>query len=44
MGTPIMGVIALMGIMPEAEGTTLMSVHNNATTAPARAVAGKSTI
>ena len=44
MGTPIMGVIALMGIMPDAEGTTLMSVQHNATTAPARAVAGKSTI
>ena len=42
MGTPIMGVIALMGTIPD-DGTTLMSTHNNATTAPASAVAGNKT-
>ena len=39
IGTPTMGVMALMGIMPDA-GNTLTSWHINATTAPASMVHG----
>ena len=42
MGTPMIGVIALIGITDE--GNTLMRLHNNAITAPARAVAGSKTV
>lgn len=43
MGTPIMGVIALMGITPDEIGRTLMSEQSNAITAPHSAVAGSRT-
>lgn len=43
MGTPIMGVIALMGITPEEIGMTLMREHSSAITAPHNAVAGNRT-
>ncbi len=43
MGTPIMGVIALMGITPEEIGLTLMREHSSAITAPHNAVAGNRT-
>ena len=42
IGTPITGVIALIGMTPDDAGSTLMNVHNNAITAPHRAVAGNS--
>ena len=38
----MIGVIALIGITDE--GNTLMRLHNNAITAPARAVAGSKTV
>lgn len=44
IGTPIIGVIALIGITPHDAGSTLMRLHNNAITAPARAVAGSKTV
>ena len=44
IGTPITGVIALIGITPHDEGATLIRQHNNAITAPASAVAGSKTV
>lgn len=43
MGTPIMGVIALMGITPDETGMTLMREQSSAITAPHSAVAGNRT-
>ena len=44
IGTPITGVIALIGITPHDAGNTLMRLHKSATTAPAKAVAGSKTV
>lgn len=44
MGTPIMGVMAFIGITPDDTGITLIKVHNNAMTAPHKAVAGSNMI
>ncbi len=41
-GTPIIGVIALMGMMPGGKLTLIMA-HESPTIAPVRAVAGIST-
>lgn len=44
MGTPIIGVMAFMGIMPDEVGIMLNNVHNRAVVAPARAVVGNNIV
>lgn len=41
IGTPIIGVIALIGIMPYDFGNTLISVQSSAMAAPESIVAGR---
>lgn len=40
IGTPIIGVMAFIGMTPDDIGMTLINVHNRAITAPHNAVAG----
>lgn len=44
IGTPIIGVMALIGITPIEEGITLISVHKSAITAPASIVMGSNVL
>ena len=44
IGTPIIGVMALMGITPIDVGVTLNNVHSRAITAPASIVIGSNVL